>query len=117
MLLTEGRPRNKTNRVPFFSTFNDQSPEISQIICKHWAIIKNSYGQILEFQTPPMISCKWATSLKDRLVQSEVADKPIVRQGTLGKPRLGSFPCLSCINCKLMDKGEVFIHPTTNVPD
>lgn len=36
-------------------------------------------------------------------------------QSFLGKRTLGSYPCLNCLNCKLMHKGNPFVHLTTGV--
>lgn len=51
------------------------------------------------------------TSLKDRVVKTETKSVQ-KRQTFLKLQKLGSFPCLNCINCKLMVKGDTFKHPS-----
>lgn len=59
------------------------------------------------------MSYRRAQNLKDRLVTTLVPSTSKARQLTLGRLRHGSFPCLNCINCAYMHKGEVFKHPGT----
>lgn len=33
------------------------------------------------------------------------------KQQYFGTRRMGTFPCLNCINCKLIEKGDCFVHP------
>lgn len=61
------------------------------------------------------MSYRRARNLKDQLVKSEIQKTTVPREGFLGRPRVGSFPCLSCINCKWMQKGNTFVHPSTGV--
>lgn len=73
--------------------------------------MKDCFKNIPCLQTPPLLSYHRCTSLKDRLVKNDV---PIERTGKLiflGTSRKGSYPCLNCVNCKLMVKGEEFVHP------
>lgn len=90
------------------------SQEISIFVHKHWGVIKNSFKEIVEFQIPPMMSYRRSTHFRDRLVKSEVSSKKVVRQSYLGKPKTGSYPCICCINCRLMHKGNAFVHPATH---
>lgn len=111
-------PRAKTDRakrIPFVSTFSNLSPTIREIVRKHWGILKNSYNNTPEFQVPPIMSYKCNTSLRDRLVKSELGPTRRVKQIFLGKQKLGSFPCLNCINCRLMVKGDTFHHPSEQI--
>lgn len=111
-LLHNTHIKNKPKRV-FVSTYCELSPKITGIIRKHWPILQNSFRTILDFKIPPLMSFKRPQNLKDRLVKSNVPSKSGGQQRFLGKQRLGSFPCLSCINCGLMQKGKSFVHPKT----
>lgn len=110
------KPRDhgsKPKRFPFVSTYTDLSPKISSIVRKHWHVLNKSYVHIPDFQTPPVMSYRRNISLKDRLVQTDVKPTHKSKQLFLGKQKLGSFPCLNCVNCRLMVKGDTFCHPTT----
>lgn len=103
----------KLKRIPFVSTFSEASSHIAKIIRKHWSIITCSYPNIDEFHIPPLMSYRRSANLKDRLVKSCVPGPMKGQQRYIGKPKLGGFPCLNCISCPLMQKGDTFTHPHT----
>lgn len=105
----------KSPRIPFVSIFKDRSSEIARIVREHWNVIKHSYMDIPEFQLPPLMLYRRDRNLKDCLVKSVEARAVEPKVVFLSKPRVISFPCLSCINCKLMQKGSTFVHPRTVV--
>lgn len=72
--------KDKGRRIPFVSTYSESSPKIGQIIRKHWGILKNSFPQIEDFQSPPVMAYRQGKSLKDTLVRSDVSTTPIVKQ-------------------------------------
>lgn len=52
-------------------------------------------------------------SIKDSLVKSDISTKPISRQKIFGVRNNWTFSCLNCISCKLIEKGDRFIHPVS----
>lgn len=113
-LLTRGTKRDKLIRIPFVSTYGETSGQVSRIIKRHWSIISKSYPSITEFNVPPLMSYRRSRNLRDRLVKSIVPVPPKIRQTYLSTQKQGCFPCLTCVACKSLQKGPVFIHPTTN---
>lgn len=95
--------------------FKDLSTEIGDIVRRHWSILSNGLEIIPAFRNPPIMSYKRAMNLKDKLVKSEVGILARSTQNFFGRPSLGSYPCLGCVNCKLMHKGSQFVHPLTKV--
>lgn len=91
--------------------WTEASPSISKIINKHWMIIRNSFEKVDDFKTPPLMSYRRSQNIRDRVVKTCVPS--IKGQRFIGRARMGSFPCLNCINCSLMRKGEIFTHPMT----
>lgn len=84
--------------------------KINDIVKKHWGFLQNSYHHIPDFKLPPIMSFRRNTSLKDRVVKTEI--QPTRMRQTFLKPqKLWSFPCLNCINCRLIAKGDTFRHP------
>lgn len=103
------------NRIPLVTTCTNWSNKIASIINKHWPIIQQSHKNIKEFQDRPLLSYRRSSNLCDKLVKSDVGPRSQKVQTFLSKPRKGSFPCLSCVNCNYMQKGENFIHPMTGI--
>lgn len=85
-------------RIPFVMTYNDLSPTIGKIIRKHWPIMSQSYPQVSEFKSSPLLSYRRPPSLKDKLVKSEVRCEQMGGQQFLRTQKMGSYPCLNCIN-------------------
>lgn len=53
-------------------------------------------------------------NLKDQLVRTEIRkDMGPIQTFLHPPPKMGSFPCLGCVNCRLMKKGSSFQHPRT----
>lgn len=100
-------------RIPLITTYTNWSSQIASIINKDWPIVQQSHNVIKEFQDRPLLSYRRPNNLWDKLVKSDVGIKNLKTQTFLSKPRKGSFPCLSCVNCNYMNKGENFIHHLT----
>lgn len=112
-LLHAIRKERTMTRIPFVSTYNNLSTTITGILRKHWNIISRSYTSIEDFRVPPLMPYRTPRNLKDRLVKTEVSGQKGSVQKFLQPQKTGSYPCLNCVNCKLMQKGGVFTHPTT----
>lgn len=52
-------------------------------------------------------------NLYDQLVKSDVGARSMKKQLYLSKPKTGLFPCLNCISCGYMLKGEKCKHTKT----
>lgn len=59
----------------------------------------------------PLMSYKRRRNLQDILVRSEISVEQKETQRFLHPWKMVSFPCIHCINCKLMTKGSEFVHP------
>lgn len=105
--------KTQTKRIPFISTFSEASPAVAKIIRKHWPILTNSFPKIEGFHIPPLMSYRRSSNLKDRLVKTCTPGPTRGQQRFIGKPKVGCFPCLNCISCPLMSKGDTFTHPHT----
>lgn len=55
--LLHGKKMSKTLEcIPFVSTYNNLSPNIGNILRRHWSIVRNSFSTIKEFQVAPLMS-------------------------------------------------------------
>ncbi|CAJ0965680.1 unnamed protein product [Ranitomeya imitator] len=109
-----GRNKRTLNRVPFVSTYSEESREISNIIKKHWTMLGRCLPNVPEFKMPPLYSYKRSRNIKDIIIRSDIGPKRKDTQRYLtGSKRNGCFPCLNCINCTYMVKGPTFVHPKT----
>lgn len=95
------------------STYHDNSPNISKILNKHWNVISRSFPHIDELSSPPLMSYRRSENLRDLLVKTEVRGSIGPKQTFIRPQKYGSFPCLGCVNCKLILKGSSFEHPQT----
>lgn len=102
-----------SSRLPFIYTYNDLSPNISRILNNHWSVLKNSFPEVEEFKAPPLMSYRRTRNVKDLLVKSEVRKDMGSVQTYICPPKMGCFPCLGCVNCKLIKKGSSIQHPNT----
>lgn len=97
--------------IYFVSTHNEQSMAITGITRKHWPIIGDSFQYIPEFQKFPLMLYRCSNNVRDKLDISMIPSNKETEQRFLAGPKVGSNPCLGCINCRLMQKGDRFIHP------
>lgn len=111
--LVQKREADTFKRIPFISTHGKSSPKITGIIDRHWPIMSNSFPKITVFQTRPLMSYRKPQNLKDHLLKTCVPGSNPGTQRVLRKLRPGHYPCLNCISCGLMHKGDIFIHPKT----
>lgn len=109
------KKRSVSQRIPLVTTYTNWSNRIAGIVNKYWPIIQRCHSMITEFQDRPLMSYRRPANLRDKLVKSDVGLKGQKTQTFIGKPRLGSFPCLACVNCQYMQKGEKFTHPLTGI--
>ncbi|XP_075684662.1 uncharacterized protein LOC142652871 isoform X3 [Rhinoderma darwinii] len=113
-LLTQQTPKNRQERIQFISTYSDESGQIADIIRRHWPMLGNCLQNIPKFTNPPLFSYCRPTNLRDTLVKADLGPQRVSRQTFLKQLKLGCFPCLKCVNCRLINKGPTLVHPTTN---
>ncbi|CAJ0959891.1 unnamed protein product [Ranitomeya imitator] len=102
----------KQPRIAFVSVFHPFKQQIQQCILKHWNIVQNSYPTIPEFNTRPIFCDKRSDNLRNYLVRADIgSSRPSIKQRVLSTPRNGTFPCLGCLQCSNVTKGDSFTHP------
>ncbi|CAJ0947418.1 unnamed protein product [Ranitomeya imitator] len=102
----------KQPRIAMVSVFHPFTQQIQQCILKHWNILQNSYPTIPEFNTRPIFCDKRSDNLRNYLVRADIgSSRPSIKQRVLSTPRNGTFPCLGCLQCSNVTKGDSFTHP------
>ena len=100
----------KKQPIVLTTTFSPMSQSIKDAVKKHWHILSSDPIVGHEFINPPIFATKRSSNLRDRLVKTDLATKPT---HFLSSPAPGNFPCLNCINCNALIKGDHFLHPHT----
>ncbi|CAJ0947396.1 unnamed protein product, partial [Ranitomeya imitator] len=101
-----GFRRPKLQRLAFVNTFHPFNFQISRCILKHWNVLQRAYPQVPEFLNKPIMCYKRTQNLRNHwygLIE--------LKQQFLSTPRNGTFPCLSCLQCSNITKGDFFTHP------
>lgn len=110
--LNSSRISNRhTKRIPFVTQFHPFSYCAFNIIKKHWGLFRENDPTIDEFSNPPLPSYRKCRTLRDCLVRSDQYFPPTPKTNFLRPRNMGSFPCLSCIQCNSMIKGKSISHP------
>ncbi|OCT92171.1 hypothetical protein XELAEV_18015225mg [Xenopus laevis] len=113
-LLTPAKRDNKhSERLAFVSNYTTASRQVGNIIRKHWHLLQSCHPDITAFQDKPLLSYKHGMSLKDQLVRAEIGSTKGHKQQFLQNPKFGTFPCLHCVQCNSVIKGNSFFHPQT----
>ncbi|XP_041424662.1 uncharacterized protein LOC121395364 [Xenopus laevis] len=100
-----------TDRLTFVSKYDKRSRSIENVIKRYWPILQHDpkYGPI--FSIPPRFAYKRGKTIRDILCQNTAPkNEDKVFKGT---PKIGTFPCLSCICCNSIIKGAHINHPAT----
>ncbi|CAJ0964495.1 unnamed protein product, partial [Ranitomeya imitator] len=104
--------RRDTRRMAFVSTHHPFMRLFHRIIHKHWPLLGLLYPDIPEFLSPPLMCHKKPPNLCNLLVSADVGSaRKEIRQTVLGSTRKGTFPCLHCLQCSNISKGDTFTHP------
>lgn len=105
-----GAMTQKENDEPsrmFLRYSNQHTQIIIFFLCKHWSILTDD-PTITQFVSPtPSITFKRASSLKDKVVQSEYADTSKRTHFSIKC----TFTCGHCSCCPLINKDKRFILP------
>ncbi|XP_056408807.1 uncharacterized protein LOC130317324 [Hyla sarda] len=103
---------NNTARIPFVHTYHPFSYKVHGIIRKHWPLLHQALPNVNEFKDPFMPCFRRPRNLRDRLVRADIGSANTHSTQTLLKPRKnGTFPCLHCIQCNSIIKGDRTHHP------
>lgn len=86
-----------TRRIPFVSTLGQDSGRITQVIRKHWGILREGCPTVDKFKEFPLMAYKRSANLCDKLEKADVwHSKREVVPSFFGTPKKGNFPCLGC---------------------
>jgi len=108
--------KNNTNRIPFITTFNSTLPPITDIIHKHWDILKLKPNLEDIFTNPGMLTFRRSKNIKDMIGSNNILNDRIVKT----KPRTKTIqPCQPCnhsssLCCKYLNSTETFTSNVTN---
>ena len=80
--------KNQSNRMPFVLTFNPALPNISRIIFNNLNILRSSQRCKAAFPSPPLISYRRCSNLRDILVTEKGANRVLSLRR---EPRLTPF--------------------------
>lgn len=80
------------------------SQSIKDAVRKHRHILSTDPIVGHQFANPPIFTTEPSSHLRDRLVKTDLF---------LSSPSPGNVPCLNCINCNALIKGDHFFHPHT----
>lgn len=59
-------------RIPFVQKYHPFSTLVTQIVKKHWPLLKDAYPSIAEFQTHPIICHKRERNQRDHLIKADI---------------------------------------------
>ncbi|CAJ0968324.1 unnamed protein product [Ranitomeya imitator] len=109
---TRSQRDQNASRLAFVNTYHPFNNLINTCVTRHWDILKKAYPHIKEFNSIPIISNKRCPSIRDKLVRADVgSSKRELTQRVFSTPRNGTFPCLVCLQCSNIIKGDSFTHP------
>ncbi|CAJ0967736.1 unnamed protein product, partial [Ranitomeya imitator] len=126
--------RSDIRRIAFVNTYHPFMQLFNKIIHRHWPSLGLSYPDIpeflhfknltctskhrlsvlrlTEFLVPPLMCHKKPPSLRNLLVSADIgSSKTEMRQTVLTSARKGTFPCLHCLQCSNITRGDTFTHP------
>ncbi|OCU02623.1 hypothetical protein XELAEV_18008386mg, partial [Xenopus laevis] len=82
------------------------------IVHKHWNIMQKDEELGKLFDNTPLFSYRRSRNVGDSLMKADLL-QPKTRQLTFFcNLRVGTFPCLSCVCCNSIIKGDSFNHPS-----
>ncbi|CAJ0944644.1 unnamed protein product [Ranitomeya imitator] len=110
--ITKDKVSQGRQRIPFVSTFHPYLYKIKNCILRHWDLLGKAYPNIPEFNDTPIMCYKKPSNLRNLLVRADIgSDRPSYTQKTLVTQKRGTFPCLHCMQCSNITRGESFSHP------
>ncbi|CAJ0965008.1 unnamed protein product [Ranitomeya imitator] len=104
----------KNPRLPFVHSHHPTMHRVHNLIRGHWPLLTKAYPQIPIFKEPPLMSMRRPQNVRDKVVRADLGTSRIPSYGTLtGQKRTGTFPCLNCMCCSNIIKGNEVLHPRT----
>ncbi|CAJ0968527.1 unnamed protein product [Ranitomeya imitator] len=108
------KPKASGSRIPFVNTYHPYSRRVEASLRRHWSILSKSYPNVPKFQQPFLSCYRRPPNIKDRLVRADIGSSTRVpRQVFLRTQKRGTFPCLNCLQCNNIQKGDKIFHPHT----
>ena len=71
-LVLAGKERTSKKVLPFVTIFNPATPNLKQILMKHWHLLSQTPNLARIYLDPPTVSYKKDKSLKDFLVRAKL---------------------------------------------
>ncbi|CAJ0933276.1 unnamed protein product [Ranitomeya imitator] len=108
------KPKVTGSHIPFVNTYHPYSRQVQTSLRKHLGILCKSTPNVPEFQQPFLSYYRRPANIKDKLVRADVGPSTREpRQVFLRIQKRGTFPCLSCLQCNNIQKGDKIFHPHT----
>ncbi|CAJ0916119.1 unnamed protein product [Ranitomeya imitator] len=107
-------PTTKPPRLPFVHDHHPSMNKVHNLIHKHWPLLTKAYPNISIFKNPPLMCLRRPQIIKDKVVRADIGHNNKTSTRTLtGLHRTGTFPCLNCMSCSNIIKGNEVVHPRT----
>ncbi|CAJ0916116.1 unnamed protein product [Ranitomeya imitator] len=107
-------PTTKPPRLPFVHDHHPSMNKVHNLIHKHWPLLTKAYPNISIFKNPPLMCLRRPQNIKDKVVRADIGHNNKTSTRTLtGLHRTGTFPCLNCMSCSNIIKGNEVVHPRT----
>ncbi|CAJ0933513.1 unnamed protein product, partial [Ranitomeya imitator] len=104
----------KNPRLPFVHSHHPTMHRVHNLIRGHWPLLTKAYPHIPIFKEPPLMSMRRPQNVRDKVVRADLGTSRTPPFGTLtGQKRTGTFPCLNCMCCTNIIKGNEVLHPRT----
>ena len=91
----------KEEKTVFAITYHPALPSISQIVNKHWSVMKNENSRLQQcLENAPVIAYKRSKNLKDELIRAKVTTKRSsdrIKNGYQNCSQNRRYPCKLCI--------------------
>ncbi|XP_041446981.1 uncharacterized protein LOC121403153 [Xenopus laevis] len=111
--ITQKLDNKKNERIPFVSKYSNQSDQIEKVIKRFWPILQQDKILKHHCSNPPLFSYKRGQTLRDKLCPSELRKDPNPTSWLLRSWKKGTFPCMGCVCCSSVTKGDTVYHPIT----
>ena len=106
----------RTNRIPFITTFNLTLPPITNIIHKHWDILKLKPNLTDTFADPAMLTFRRSKNIKNMIGSNNILHDRTLKKISRTKTLQSCQPCnnSSSLCCKYLDSTSTFTSHVTN---
>ena len=73
------KPRKRSNRIPFVTTFNRTLPPVAKILRTRWELLHLSPKTKKTFEEPPVMAFKRCSNLRDILGSNTIENNKVKR--------------------------------------